>query len=108
PVISAARVEMRRLDDYLSVIPPSGALIKIDVEGAELKVLRGATSVMGLCNPKIIFESLRGDTRAQLHQFLIDSNYVVHRLPWIGFGSSSPLSKCEVLKSKDSNFLEIA
>jgi FkbM family methyltransferase len=49
-------VPMRRLDDLV----PSTArvdVIKIDVEGAELGVLNGATELTARCRPVVLFES---------------------------------------------------
>lgn len=53
--IEKITVELLRLDD---VLPPGHdvRLIKIDVEGAELQVLRGATETLGRCRPYVIFE----------------------------------------------------
>jgi FkbM family methyltransferase len=51
-------VECKRLDDVL----PSGYVLnflKVDVEGAELKVLKGATAVVERCRPYILFECTR-------------------------------------------------
>jgi FkbM family methyltransferase len=52
-------VDMVRLDD---VLPPGYdlRLIKIDVEGAELEVLRGAIGIVERCRPYIIFEHGNG------------------------------------------------
>jgi FkbM family methyltransferase len=49
-------VSMRRLDD---IIPATANVdvIKIDVEGAELGVLRGSTAVIDRCRPVVLFES---------------------------------------------------
>jgi FkbM family methyltransferase len=68
-------VDCNRLDN---VIPADHRVdfMKIDVEGAELFVLRGATQTIGRCHPAIIFESgpsgaaKFGLTRAQLFSFL--------------------------------------
>lgn len=49
-------VPMRRLDDILSSTADVG-LIKIDVEGAELAVLRGAAGLLSRCRPVVLFES---------------------------------------------------
>jgi FkbM family methyltransferase len=49
------QVDLRRLDD---VVPDDFdvRLIKIDVEGAELQVLRGAMKTLARCRPYVIFE----------------------------------------------------
>lgn len=52
-------VETARLDD---VVPPDRpiALVKIDVEGAELQVLRGGLGTLKRCRPFVIFEHGEG------------------------------------------------
>jgi hypothetical protein len=54
---AALRVEVacRRLDDMLSVLPKV-ALLKIDVEGADLKVVRGAQALLQRDQPVIALE----------------------------------------------------
>jgi FkbM family methyltransferase len=49
-------VKMRRLDD---VVSPAAKVdvVKIDVEGAELGVLRGAVDLVARCRPVVVFES---------------------------------------------------
>jgi FkbM family methyltransferase len=54
-VIERVPVAVRRLDDLVPDDRPI-RLIKIDVEGAELGVLRGATRVMAANRPWVIFE----------------------------------------------------
>jgi FkbM family methyltransferase len=55
-------VDVRRLDD---VIPADTAVrfIKIDVEGAELQVLRGGVNTIRRCRPHIVFEFGEGHAR---------------------------------------------
>jgi FkbM family methyltransferase len=52
-------VTLARLDD---LVPPDAPvrLVKIDVEGAELQVLRGAEATLRRCRPYVVFEHGRG------------------------------------------------
>jgi FkbM family methyltransferase len=76
-------VETRRLDNILNGHDPD--LIKIDVEGLELSVLRGATETISRCQPAIIFEcgpeyalQDQGVSRRELFDFLTrDINYSI-------------------------------
>lgn len=86
------KVKMRRLD---TVIAANGIdVIKIDVEGFELGVLRGAERVMAENRPTIMFESGPKEVRythADLWQWFADRNYVVlvpNRLAHKGDGLS--------------------
>lgn len=51
------------------------ACIKIDVEGAELEVLRGSIGVLRRDQPVVIFEVSRGDASDRVFQFLRDLGY---------------------------------
>ncbi len=53
--IREIQVVMRRLDDLIADMPID--VIKIDVEGAELGVLRGAEALVAASRPTIMFES---------------------------------------------------
>jgi len=57
--IRTITVQTARLDDVLSAARPV-ALVKIDVEGAELQVLLGGVATLTRCRPFIIFEHGRG------------------------------------------------
>jgi FkbM family methyltransferase len=76
------KVPMKKLDD---LIKPSEQVdtIKIDVEGAELGVLRGSVGTIERCRPVIMFESGPfgnfglGYSREGLHEFFGSRKYVV-------------------------------
>lgn len=100
--ISEIRVPIKRLDEIVSSCGVD--VIKIDVEGVELSVLRGSTKILNGSRPTILFESgpqldddLR-DTKEALYDFLTLNDYVVvipNRVAHDDFG----LSKEEFLKS---------
>ena len=57
-------------------------VIKIDVEGAELGVLRGAEAVVARCRPVILFESgpgnVMGYTKEELWRWFDERNYLIY------------------------------
>ena len=77
----AIQVPLRTLD---SLLPPDGVdTVKIDVEGAELGVLRGAERLVATSRPTVMFESgpvaadPAGEGKAEQWQWLTDRRYVV-------------------------------
>lgn len=74
PMLSAPCV---RLDDFLGVAPVS--LLKVDVEGFELKVLKGAQSLMSKSRPVLYVENDRVSQSRALIEFLWSFDY---RLWW--------------------------
>ena len=80
------RVQVKPLDE---VIPEEVVvdLIKIDVEGAEMQVLRGAEMTIRRCRPLIIFEFGRGasdrygTTPGEVFQFFADLGMSIYSLP---------------------------
>jgi FkbM family methyltransferase len=97
-----------RLDDYLSDIPHGKVLLKIDVEGFELEVLRGASQLLRSCNPKIIFESNDKQTRPDLYRFFDQYDYLLYSLPWRPSTASRPLGIDEFSANPVNNFIAIA
>ncbi len=74
----AQRVELRTLDTLISTgeVQPAPDLVKVDVEGHELDVLRGARNTIAEASPLIVFEfneraaRVAGWTLAQLAELL--------------------------------------
>lgn len=79
-------VEVRSLDCIAREVD-SLSLVKIDVEGFEVEVLRGAESMLREQRPAIVLEHERVDTEsdasadtAALHQLLTGAGYMITRL----------------------------
>ena len=76
-------VEGRTLDSLVDEFNLNPGFIKIDAEGAEFLVLRGASSILKYHQPVILFELSNtlllnfGETSSQLIKFLRDHGYSV-------------------------------
>ena len=75
-------VDVRPLDDLLGEAGEPAAdvrLIKIDVEGAELHVLRGARRLLAEASPIVILEANTPRARRELEDFMGRIGYLVRR-----------------------------
>jgi FkbM family methyltransferase len=73
------------LDDVLASQTTEHTLIKIDTEGFEGNVLRGAHNVLASRKAIIIFEAWpEASARAPLYEILASERYNVFALPWTG------------------------
>ena len=98
------RVQMRKLDDYAERARGKRTLIKIDVEGGEASVLKGASTLLRQSQPTIIFESNDRSKRAELAALLVEHGYAITRLPWSG-KLAAHLSESEFRSDSGTNFL---
>jgi FkbM family methyltransferase len=88
--INKIEVALRKVDSLVTELGSKPSLIKIDVEGFELEVMRGATRLLSSNRPILIIEvhpiqlKLSGGTEEMLFQFLSNLGYrwkVIDRNP---------------------------
>lgn len=101
--VSSFRVDMQALDDL--DIQGSPVLIKIDIEGAEEAVLRGARALIERLRPSIIFESYGEAKREQIAIFLAEVGYSLYSLPFDPTAPSPVLRPGDFVRSPQSNFI---
>jgi FkbM family methyltransferase len=103
------KVEQKMLDDYLPTIGQNqNIVIKIDTEGNELSVLRGAVKTLQECKPIIIFECWGSTERTKIFDFFGPQNYSIHHLPWNPTNKSEPLTSSQFMASSSTNFIAMS
>lgn len=65
------------LDDFVASGGPAPDVIKIDVEGAESEVLKGAVDILQTRRPALIVKVHTADEHAAVSQILDDTSYTV-------------------------------
>lgn len=84
--VKQIEVEMRRLDDVLRDRKVKINLIKIDVEGGEFDVMRGAVNILSKDHPTLIFEcgkgasEFYGTTPGDIFEYITSLGYMVNTL----------------------------
>jgi FkbM family methyltransferase len=104
------RVRLDLLDRYAASLPAGARiLLKIDVEGGELAVLRGARSLLQRTPaPRIIFETNDASGREDLADLLAGHGYRIFDLPFAPEPQRRALSRAEFIASDGSNFIAVA
>lgn len=115
PEIIEIKVSIRMMDSLIA--PDDIDVIKIDVEGAELGVLRGSESIINNSRPVIMFESSScqnnplGYTKNDMWEFFNLHNYEVfipNRLAHNGSGlSKEGFSEAHVYPRRTTNYFAI-
>jgi FkbM family methyltransferase len=102
--VAGLQVPLKTLDEYLQDIPRERVLVKIDVEGFEREVISGASELLKLCRPRVIFEANNKKTRGELFQLFRSLGYTIHCLP-LRMPSTVALSIDEFCACGMTNFI---
>lgn len=107
PNIETIEVEVRKLDEVMATRNYAISLIKIDVEGGELDVLKGATSILKADQPLLIFEFGKGASEFygtmphHLKEFLDEHHYSIWTLSDF-WNRKQPLDSSRLKKAYES------
>ncbi|MDD2983471.1 MAG: FkbM family methyltransferase [Crocinitomicaceae bacterium] len=114
PEIEEIQVELKQLDE---VIPAETKIdfIKIDVEGGEFDVLKGAKNLLNTHHPILVFEcgigasEFYGTKPSEIFQFLADLNYKTSTLrAYMQQGKPLTISEFENAFNKNTDYYFIA
>ena len=77
----AIQIETRTVDDLLRTLHEDDiALVKIDVEGFELEVIKGMAATLKTLRPQVIFEALDSSALEATSRLFAEMAYSVHEL----------------------------
>lgn len=100
-------VPLRRLDEYLDEFAPGSLLIKLDAEGAEPAIIRGADRLIAGRRPQIIFECWK-DSEARLEiACAFAGRFRFYGLPWSPASDAIPMETSEFITSSETNFIAV-
>ena len=106
PGYETVEVSQETLDNQ--TFPKGRMLIKIDVEGRELAVLRRGLKLIADRSPIIVFESNVGDrARPDLHALFDQLGYRIEGLPWRFAKAPDPLDSEDFAASQQTNFIAL-
>lgn len=101
------KVEQRTLDDFYPEIGNKRTLIKIDTEGNELSVLKGANKILKETRPRIIFECFSQSEKSKLFEHFAGERYSVYPLPWSPNSDADAFSERQFSASSATNFIAV-
>jgi FkbM family methyltransferase len=90
PSERSEQVRIARLDSLIAAGEPPPDLMKIDVEGAEVDVLLGASRLLAERHPKIILEAHSRSLERECTELLAGAGYHVHLLDATDVPDDSP------------------
>lgn len=99
-------VPLITLDGYTEEKGIQPDLVKIDTEGNEINVLKGATRLFDTRKPLVIFESNTQEGRDALWNFFQEKGYTIYDLPF-GASNDRTLPKESFFTSASFNFIAV-
>ena len=99
------RVPQTTLDAYVERLGEAPDWVKLDVEGAEHRVLAGARRTLRWSRPRVIFESWAGPSRALIAQEFERAEYRICALPWDATGEPHVLDAQAFREGTATNYL---
>jgi hypothetical protein len=102
------KVQQKTVDDYLTAMEGKRTVIKIDTEGNELSVLRGAARVLERIKPQIIFECREEAERLPIYELFESFGYSITNLPWNPQQAVQRLDQKSFCASLATNFIAVS
>ena len=102
--IVVQHVEIKPIDDFMEKMVDKKVVIKIDTEGNELSVLKGANRTLSEIKPLVIFECFKEAQREEIFNFFESKKYAIYKLPFKNVTKKMALTLGEFTISNDSNF----
>lgn len=104
-LVKTLRVPQVTLDDVIALRGLTPDLVKIDTEGSDLAVLRGASTLLGTARPIVAFESwVGGPERGELFSLLAEAGYEIEPLR-VPYREEGELERSAFLASTATNFV---
>jgi FkbM family methyltransferase len=104
--ITRIRVEIISVDEFVSIHNIIPDIIKIDTEGYELNVLKGARNTLLNAHPAIVFESNKASERSALFKELRSSSYYIYSMENF-FSKRIKFEENQFVDSEQVNFVAI-
>lgn len=99
------KVQQKRLDDYLPGLRGGRLLVKIDTEGHEYEVLKGALGTLQQKRPLVIFETFVGNQRPAVYDLFAAQQYRIAELPWHSEASAAWVERSAFFSTSATNFI---
>lgn len=103
----SVQVDVHPLDSFYEQLQAKQLIIKIDTEGFELEVLKGAERVLTQLRPMVFFETLNETEKTNIMEFFTNIGFSIFALPYDPKSPGNSLSYQALKASKETNFVAI-